>query len=137
MLKCRTEYNTKLDDKNDAIFEPDYPAPGSVIMYANVKGRQCIDNMFPNEPFSWSDRMSHLSDDWRACELKVEDIFPSGQVPLPLICQPIPPGLTTLVKSTSGQAALLLALGVQNSGGCATIIDCSNGEDHLRMFPPD
>jgi hypothetical protein len=67
----------------DAIFDPNHEMPGWVLMLANAKGREHIEDLFPQAV----ERCVRFPDDWRSFKVQLASIVKTTETKLPLDCQ--------------------------------------------------
>ena len=95
----------------DAIFDGDHKRYGWVHMFANVKGCNHVDGLFPQAHIAWRELpLPGLPDDWRAMRVNLPEVVSSTNTNLPL--EVIPAG-RSIDDSNPDQLALLLAFGVR------------------------
>jgi hypothetical protein len=104
----------------DAVFDPDHDRPGWVIMAANAKGCQHIENLFPHLRIRWRKTGPALPADWREFKINVPHVASRFGTRLPL--DVIPEG-DSVDDSSPEQLAMLLAFGVKCDGGRAAVVD--------------
>jgi len=104
----------------DAVFDPDHDQPGWVIMAANPKGCQHIENLFPHTRIRWRHAGPELPADWREFKINVPTAASRFGARLPL--DVIGAG-DSIDDSTPEQLAMLLAFGVRRDGGRAAVVD--------------
>ena len=118
----------------DAIFDGDHKRFGWVHMFANVKGCNHVDALFPEACIEWRELpLPGLPDDWRSMRVNLPEVVSSTTTNLPL--EVIPAG-RTIDDSTPDQLALLLAFGVRRDGGRAAILRQNNGAVSVELFIP-
>ena len=118
----------------DAIFDGDHKSPGWVHMFANAKGCNHVDALFPQACIEWRELpLPGLPDDWRGMKVNLPEAVSMTTTNLPL--KVIPAG-RTIDDSTPDQLALLLAFGVRRDGGRAAILRRSNGAVSVEIFAP-
>ena len=118
----------------DAIFDGDHKRFGWVHMFANVKGCNHVDALFPQACIEWRELpLPGLPDDWRGMRVNLPEVVSSTTTNLPL--EVIPAG-RTIDDSTPDQLALLLAFGVRRDGGRAAILRQNNGAVSVEIFTP-
>ena len=118
----------------DAIFDGDQKRFGWVHMFANVKGCNHVDALFPQAQIAWRELpLPGLPDDWRGMRVDLPEVVSSTTTNLPL--EVIPAG-RTIDDSTPDQLALLLAFGVRRDGGRAAILRQNNGAVSVEIFTP-
>jgi hypothetical protein len=111
----------------DAVFFGVQDDPGWVEMYADAKGRECIDAIFPKAHIAWKDDCP-MPREWRAFSINVPDVIAATETRLPL---EITRG-ANLDEATPDALACLLAMGMQRQGGC-----CAAWRgDHLEIYVP-
>jgi len=107
----------------DAVFDPDHERPGWVIIAANAKGCQHIENLFPETRIRWRDAGPALPADWRGFKINVAGVASKRVTRLPV---DVMPAGDAIEDSTPEQLAMLLAFGVKCDGGRAAVIDYTN-----------
>ncbi len=118
----------------DAIFDSDHKRFGWVHMFANIKGCNHVDALFPEAHIAWRELpLPGLPDDWRGMRVNLPEVVSSTTTNLPL--EVIPAG-RTIDDSTPDQLALLLAFGVRRDGGRAAILRQNNGAVSVELFTP-
>jgi hypothetical protein len=100
----------------NAVFRGDEDNPGWVSAFADAKGRECIEALFPNVPIPWADHHTDvLPPDWRILSINVPAAA-TTETRLPL---EITDGVN-LDEAAPDALAFLLAYGVCRQGGrCA------------------
>jgi hypothetical protein len=117
----------------DAIFDGDHKIPGWVHMFANAKGCDHVDGLFPQAHIEWHELPPGLPADWRGMTVNLPAAVSATKTNLPL--EVIPAG-RTIDDSTPDQLALLLAFGVRRDGGRAAILRQNNGAVSVEIFTP-
>ena len=118
----------------DAVFDGDHKRPGWVHMFANAKGCNHVDALFPQAQIAWRELpLPGLPDDWRSMRVNLPEVVSATTTNLPL--EVIPAG-RTIDDSTPDQLALLLAFGVRRDGGRAAILRQNNGAVSVEIFTP-
>jgi hypothetical protein len=117
----------------DAVFDGDHKVPGWVHMFANVKGCDHIDGLFPEADIEWRELGPGVPADWRSMKVNLPEVVSTTTTNLPL--EVIPAG-RTIDDSTPDQLALLLAFGVRRDGGRAAILRQNNGAVSVEIFTP-
>ena len=97
----------------DAIFDGDDKMPGWVHMFANVKGCNHVDALFPQACIEWRELpLPGLPDDWADMRVTSGSRLATQQT-----CRLKVSAGRTIDDSTPDQLALLLAFGVRRDGG--------------------
>jgi hypothetical protein len=118
----------------DAVFDGDHKMPGWVHMFANAKGCDHVDALFPQACIEWRELpLPGLPDDWRGMKVNLPEAVSTTITNLPL--EVIPAG-RSIDDSTPDQLALLLAFGVRRDGGRAAILRQNNGTVSVEIFTP-
>ena len=117
----------------DAIFDGDHKRFGWVLMFANAKGRDHVDGLFPQAHIAWRELGPGFPADWRGMKVNLPEVVSSTITNLPL--EVIPAG-RTIDDSNPDQLALLLAFGVRRDGGRAAILRQNNGAVSVELFTP-
>jgi hypothetical protein len=117
----------------DAVFDGDHKRPGWVHMFANAKGCDHIDGLFPQVQIEWHEVGPSFPADWRGVKVNLPEVVSSTQTNLPL--EIIPAG-RTIDDGSPDQLALLLAFGVRRYGGRAAILRQNNGVVSVEIFTP-
>ncbi len=117
----------------DAIFDGDHERPGWVHMFANAKGCDHVDALFPQAHIEWRELPPGLPADWFSMKVNLPEVVSATQTNLPL--EVIPAG-RTIVDGSPDQLALLLAFGVRRDGGRAAILRQNNGTVSVEIFTP-
>jgi len=131
MLKSKIKsqaFTMKLGDLPnmvDAVFDGDRKSHGWVLMFANAKGCNHVDALFPQVQIEWHEVGPGFPANWRGVKVNLPEAVSSTQTNLPL--EVIPAG-RTIDDSTPDQLALLLAFGVRRDGGRAATVS------GLRIF---
>jgi hypothetical protein len=101
----------------DAVFMGVQDDQGWVDMYADAKGRECINALFPKAHIAWADDCAEiLPRGWRAFSINLPDVVAATETRLPL---EITRG-ANLDEAAPDALAFLLAMGVRRQGGrCA------------------
>ena len=101
----------------NAVFAGVQDDPGWVEMYADAKGRECVNALFPKAHLAWKDDCGDaLPREWRAFSIHLPDVVAATETRLPL---EITRG-ANLDEATPDALAFLLAMGVERQGGrCA------------------
>jgi hypothetical protein len=101
----------------DAVFIGAQDDPGWVEMYADAKGRECVNALFPKAHIAWADDCGEmLPREWRAFTINLPDVVAATETLLPL---EITRG-ANLDEATPDALAFLLAMGVHRQGArCA------------------
>ncbi|MBO0754575.1 MAG: hypothetical protein J2P54_01830 [Bradyrhizobiaceae bacterium] len=129
---CMIEVND-IPNIVDAVFDPDHEMPGCVLMFANSKGRDHIDSLFPRARIAWRGAGPQFPDDWRGFKINLPVVALSTETKLPF---DIIPSGRTIDDSTPRQLALLLACGVKRDGGRAAILDHTKDRPSLALLTP-
>ena len=123
-----------LSNMVDAIFDGDHKRPGWVHMFANAKGCDHVDALFPEACIEWRELpLPGLPNDWCSMKVNLPEVVSATTTNLPL--EVIPAG-RTIDDSTPDQLALLLAFGVRRDGGRAAILRQNNGAVSVELFTP-
>ena len=117
----------------DAVFDGHHKMPGWVHMFANAKGCDHVDGLFPEAHIKWRGLPPGLPNDWRGMQVNLPEAVSATKTNLPL--EVIPAG-RTIDDSTPDQLALLLAFGVRRDGGRAAILRQNNGAVSVEFFIP-
>ena len=118
----------------DAIFDGDHKRFGWVHMFANVKGCNLVDALFPQACIEWRELpLPGLPDDWCSMKVNLPEVVLTTTTNLPL---EVIPAERTIDDCTPDQLALLLAFGVRRDGGRAAILRKSNGAVSVEIFTP-
>jgi hypothetical protein len=118
----------------DAVFDGNHKVPGWVHMFANVKGCDHIDGLFPEAHIEWRELpLPGFPADWRSMKVNLPEVVSATKTNLPL--EVIPAG-RAIDDSTPDQLALLLAFGVRRDGGRAAILRQNNGAVSVEIFTP-
>jgi hypothetical protein len=117
----------------DAVFDGDHKRFGWVHMFANAKGCDHVDGLFPQTHIEWRELPPGLPDDWRGMRVHLPEVVSATKTNLPL--EVIPAG-RAIDDSTPDQLALLLAFGVRRDGGRAAILRQNNGAVSVEIFTP-
>ena len=118
----------------DAIFDGDDKMPGWVHMFANVKGCNHVDALFPQACIEWRELpLPGLPDDWCSMKVNLPEVVLTTTTNLPL---EVIPAERTIDDCTPDQLALLLAFGVRRDGGRAAILRQNNGAVSVELFTP-
>jgi hypothetical protein len=117
----------------DAVFDGDHKRPGWVHMFANTKGCDHVDALFPQTHIEWRELGPGFPDGWRSMKVNLPEVIWATKTNLPL--EVIPAG-RTIDDSTPDQLALLLAFGVRRDGGRAAILRQNNGAVSVEIFTP-
>ena len=118
----------------DAVFDGDHKRPGWVHMFANAKGSNHVDALFPQACIEWRELpLPGLPDDWRSMKVNLPEVVSTTTTNLPL---EVIPAERTIDDCTPDQFALLLAFGVRRDGGRAAILRQSNGAVSVEIFTP-
>jgi len=65
----------------DAVFIGAQDDPGWVEMYADAKGRECVNALFPKAHIAWADDCGEmLPREWRAFTINLPDVVAAGTV---------------------------------------------------------
>ena len=103
-------------------------------MFANAKGCDHVDGLFPEACIEWRELpLPGLPDGWCGMKVNLPEVVSSTKTNLPL--EVIPAG-RTIDDSTPDQLALLLAFGVRRDGGRAAILRQNNGAVSVEIFTP-
>ncbi len=116
----------------DAIFDGDHKRFGWVHMFANVKGCNRVDALFPQACIEWRE-LPGLPDDWCSMKVNLPEVVLTTTTNLPLN---VIPAERTIDDCTPDQLALLLAFGVRRDGGRAAILRQNNGAVSVELFTP-
>ena len=118
----------------DAVFDGDHKMPGWVHMFANAKGCDHVDALFPQACIEWRELpLPGLPDDWRGMKVNLPEAVSTTTTNLPL---EVIPAERTIDDCTPDQLALLLAFGVRRDGGRAAILRQNNGAVSVEIFTP-
>ena len=117
----------------DAVFDGDRERPGLVHMFANARGCNHVDGLFPQAHIEWRELGPGFPDGWCGMKVNLPEVVSSTQTNLPL--EVIPAG-RSIDDSTPDQLALLLAFGVRRDGGRAAILRQNNGVVSVELFTP-
>lgn len=120
----------------DAIFFYGNPArPGWVEMYANEKGRNCVNGLFPNATISWTYE-DRFATGWFGFEINLpntvvacEETNRETKLPFDVMKSA---GVATINDCSQKQLAVLLAFGVNRDGGRSAISDGKRYEMFVR-----
>ncbi len=108
--KAFTMKLTDLPNMVDAVFDGDHKRPGWVHMFANAKGCNHVDALFPQAHIEWRELPPGFPDGWHGMKVNLPEVVSATTTNLPL--EVIPAG-RTIDDSTPDQLALLLAFGVR------------------------
>jgi hypothetical protein len=139
MLKSKMKsqaFTMKLGDLPnmvDAVFDGHHKMPGWVHMFANAKGCNHVDALFPQADIPWWQLPPGLPGDWRGMKVNVPEVVSASTTNLPL--HVIPAG-RTIDDCTPDQLALLLAFGVRRNGGRTAILRQNDGVVSVELFIP-
>lgn len=117
---------SELPNLVDALFEGNHAAPGWVFMNANVKGRECINALFPKAHIAWRESDYSWAADWQGFELNLPGIIAATETKLPL---EITRG-ADLDEARPAALAFLLACGVIRQGGRSAVFE----QGSLRIY---
>ncbi len=117
----------------DAVFDGDHKNPGWVHMFANVKGCNHVDGLFPQADIEWRELGPGFPADWRSMRVNLPEAVSTTTTNLPL---EVIPAERTIDDCTPDQLALLLAFGVRRDGGRAAILRQNNGAVSVELFTP-
>jgi len=117
----------------DAIFDGDHERPGWVHMFANAKGCDHVDALFPQAHIEWRELGPGFPADWFSMKVNLPEVVSATKTNLPL--EVIPAG-RTIDDSNPDQLALLLTFGVRRDGGRAAILRHNNGAVRVEIFAP-
>jgi hypothetical protein len=118
----------------DAVFDGHRKMPGWVHMFANAKGCNHVDGLFPEAHIEWRELpLPGLPDDWRGMKVNLPEAVSTTTTNLPL---EVIPAERTIDDCSSDQLALLLAFGVRRDGGRAAILRQDNGMMSVELFIP-
>ena len=117
----------------DAVFDGDRRMPGWVHMFANAKGCDHVDGLFPEAHIEWRVLPPGLPADWRGMRVNMPEVVSATSTHLPL--EFVPAG-STISDCSQDQLALLLAFGVKRDGGRAAILRWNNGAVSVEIFTP-
>jgi hypothetical protein len=118
----------------DAVFDGHHKMPGWVHMFANAKGCNHVDALFPQACIEWRELpLPGLPDDWRGMQVNLPEAVSTTTTKLPL--EVISAG-RTIDDCSPDQLALLLAFGVRSDGGRAAILRQHNGAVSVELFIP-
>jgi urease gamma subunit len=117
----------------DAVFDGHHKMPGWVHMFANAKGCDHVDGLFPEAHIEWRELPPGLPNDWRGMQVNLPEAVSATTTHLPL--EVIPAG-RTIDDCSPDQFALLLAFGVRRDGGRAAILRQNNGAVSVELFIP-
>jgi hypothetical protein len=129
--KCKLKA-TDIPNMVDAVFDPDYEMPGWVLMFANAKGRDHVEGLFPQAHIAWREAGPQFPDDWRGFKINLPNVVSATETKLPLDIT----GSCNLDHATPAALAFLLAIGVKRQGGRAAIVDYTKGAPRLEVFTP-
>jgi hypothetical protein len=133
MSKAFTMKLADLPNMVDAVFDGDHKMPGWVHMFANAKGCDHVDGLFPQAHIDWRELGPGLPADWRGMKVNLPEVVSATKTNLPL--EVIPAG-RTIDDCNRDQLALLLAFGVRRDGGRAAILRQNNGAVSVDIFTP-
>ena len=123
-----------LPDMVDAVFDGHHKMSGWVHMFANAKGCNHVDALFPQACIEWRGLpLASLRDDWRGMQVNLPEAVSTTTTNSPL--EVIPAG-RTIDDCSADQLALLLAFGVRRDGGRAAILRRHNGAASVELFIP-
>ncbi len=117
----------------DAVFDGDHGRPGWVHMFANARGCDHVDGLFPQAHIEWRELGPGFPADWFSMKVNLPEVVSATKTNLPL--EVIPAG-RTIDDSTPDQLALLLAFGVRRDGGRAAILRQNHGAVSVELFTP-
>lgn len=118
----------------DTVFDGHHKMPGWVHMFANAKGCNHVDALFPQACIEWRELLPPgLPDDWRGMQVNLPEAVSTTTTKLPL--EVISAG-RTIDDCSPDQLALLLAFGVRRDGGRAAILCQHNGMVSVELFIP-
>jgi len=127
----------------DAVFEPDYDGPGWVFVWANARGRDLINGLFPRGKIAWDSLTSYIGSDsvissyqfpadWMGSAIHVPEVHNDTGSQLPL--DVVPAGMQ-ISDASPDQLALLLAFGVERAGSCAARVEFNPQESDPLPYP--
>jgi hypothetical protein len=117
----------------DAVFDGDRKRRGWVDMFANAKGCNHVDALFPEAHIEWRELGPGFPADWHSMRVNLPEAVSTTTTNLPL---KVIPAERTIDDCTPDQLALLLAFGVRRDGGRAAIIRQNNGAVSVEFFTP-
>jgi hypothetical protein len=117
----------------DAVFDGDPKNFGWVHMFANARGCDHVNGLFPQAHIEWRELGPGFPADWFSMKVNLPEVVWSTKTNLPL--EVIPAG-RSIDDSTPDQLALLLAFGVRRDGGRAAILRQNNGAVSAELFTP-
>jgi hypothetical protein len=117
----------------DAIFDGDHKRFGWVFMFANAKGCDHVDGLFPQAHIEWRELGPGFPDGWCGINVNLPEVVSSTKTNLPL--EVISAG-RTIDDCNPDQLALLLAFGVRRDGGRAAILHQNKGVVSVDIFTP-
>jgi hypothetical protein len=118
----------------DAVFDGHHKKPGWVHMFANAKGCDHIDALFPEAHIDWRELPPSFPAGWRSMQVDLPGAVSAMTTNLPL--EVIPDG-RTIDDCSPDQLALLLAFGMRRDGGRAAILRYDdNGAVSVELFIP-
>lgn len=118
----------------DAEFDGHHKMPGWVHMFANAKGCNHVDALFPQACIEWRETpLPSLPIDWHGMQVNLPEAVSSTTTIL--LLEVISAGRTT-DDCSPDQLALLLAFGVRRDGGRAAILSQQNGTVSVELFIP-
>ncbi len=117
----------------DAVFDGDHGRPGWVHMFANARGCDHVDGLFPQAHIEWRELGPGFPADWFSMKVNLPEVVSATKTNLPL--EVIPAG-RTIDDCSPDQFALLLAFGVRRDGGRAAILRQNNGAVSVELFIP-
>ena len=133
MKRVKTKkFNAALADilnMADVVFAGVPDDPGWVTMEANLKGRECVDALFPHAHIAWREPEPGMPPDWRGFSIHLPDVVASTETKLPLEIT----GGKNLYEVAPDALAFLLAIGVNRQGGRSAIW---RGEKMEIYVPP-
>ncbi|MGA8612838.1 MAG: hypothetical protein WB760_14300 [Xanthobacteraceae bacterium] len=138
-LKSKVKHNvftmemSDLPNMVDAVFDGHHKRPGWVHMFANAKGCDYVDGLFPHADIDWRELPPGFPVGWRSMQVDLPGVVSATTTNLPL--EVIPAG-GTIDDCSPDQLALLLAFGVRRDGGRAAILRYDNGAVSVELFIP-
>jgi hypothetical protein len=124
-LKAKRFALTRTDIPNmvDAIFHG--RGDGWVVIAANAKGRQCIEQVFPNAHIAWRDPdpADNFPEDWRGFDLNLPDVASATRHDLPPIYD------VPLDEARPDALAFVLAIAARNQGARSMLVKQDGSTD--------
>jgi hypothetical protein len=106
---------TDIPNMVDALFQG--RGDGWVIIAANAKGRQCVEQVFPDARIAWRDPGDGFPEDWQGFDLNLPDVASATRHNLPPIY-----GGRTLDEATPDAVAFVLAFAAKNQGARSMLL---------------